>query len=170
MKSNFIGFSIFFISIVLTGCASSGPELRYNDDYSSTKNIIEVKSKLDLESDQRLAVLLKESAKLLNARGYEYFKIHQTTGILGKRKNGISPFVTDFESLLNYCYPKQYGLENKCIGYDRGYSYLKVIGIKKNLLIPTWSVQQVLSDKKIVDLTKNIKNEAVFVKMLQMEK
>lgn len=47
---------------------------------------------------------------------------------------------------------------------------MKLTGMKRNFKLPTWSIEQVLNDKQIQELTKDIKEKAVYVEMSQMRK
>lgn len=152
--------TIMGVIFIFTGCYSKGHLLRYNDHYSYDKNIIKIKSKLGLEPNEQIAILLKEASLILKDKGYKYFTPQIAFPI----------YLTDFDSVIKYCYPKQYGLEDKCARFDRGYITIQFKGMEKDFQTPTWSIAQVLNDKQIQELTKDIKEKAVYVEMSQMRK
>lgn len=159
MKS-ILSILTFTIAVfIFTGCMNKGHLLRYNDQYSYDKNVIEIKSKLDLEPNEQIAILLKEGSLILKDKGYEYF-----------RTIDFPYYLTNFDSVVEYCYPKQYGLEDKCPRFDRGYIKMKLTGMKRHFKLPTWSIEQVLNDKQIQELTQDIKDKAVYVEMSEMRK
>jgi len=153
MKNILSTLTIIGVIFIFTGCYSKGHLLRYNDHYSYDKNIIKIKSKLGLETNEQIAILLKD-------KGYKYFRPQFAFPI----------YLTDFDSVIKYCYPKQYGLEDKCPRFDRGYITIQFKGMEKNFQTPSWSIKQVLNDKQIQELTKDIKEKAVYVEMSQMRK
>jgi hypothetical protein len=56
-------------------------------------------------------------------------------------------------SVLDYCFPKEDGLEEKCVFWKMNF-----IPAQLNMKTPTWSVEQVLADPIVEKYAKNVKD------------
>jgi len=139
---------ILFISIglLMIGCGGNSPEpLKTGESYVPRYfNVIgNVGKGTDLENT---AIALHEAALHFKAKDEKYFKI------LNTKSNKLHSIITNFESLVNYCYPstqQSSSLEEKCnlTYFDTDIIRFSFVGYEKPVMNKfVWSVDQVLND------------------------
>jgi len=167
------------VAILVSGCSSKkpGPMLIVE----TQKNQIAVEGSYDFDKvspAQNLAIAMKKIAKELKKRNVKYFVLD--------KKLQVPPMITNFEDMINYCYPENEGfnkdawtagstsLENKCklkdfniFGND---IIVKVYVSDKNLGMGTWVVDDILKDKNmnkyIEEAKKAVGKDFYFSKVL----
>lgn len=163
------------VSIFLfTGCGLKEPQVGENQNLITlTKHKIGnsehfnagVSINTKAEAIEKVAVLIQRVSKEFDEVGIKYFTISNNYLGMDKVKNGISPFITDIESLNQYCFNTDNGLELKCEPLTFDSVRLYFFGSLEPIYTkPTWSVKQVLSDSKIEEYTKKFQSEITVIK------
>lgn len=136
--------------------------ISYKGTYNTEKN--------EVSEIQNIAISLQNAANELNNKKIKYFTLSGS--------NKLPQFITNFQNLVNYCYPdnggskaqdfgnKSTSLENKCMFKKNKNSNSNSISIeivvenKTNFTKPTWSVKQVLKDPVINEYINNAKKDS----------
>lgn len=160
--------SILF-TIIFSGCAKNKPRyelikheeskvvLFWNEEDKTLRGKImfteEDMKNLSIRTKQEY--LFKAAATKLKEKGYSNFIL------MNKRDNSVSkynqsnkvPFIlTDFDSLMEYCFPTENGIQQKKCRIN--YPNLKFQAINQTLSVPTWKVKDFDSFKTL----RNIQN------------
>jgi hypothetical protein len=153
------------IMLSMTGCGAAKSPIPMVQYQGVSENGIGFKGSINEDEDkasivQNLAIQIREAAKVMKSRGYNYFYILP--------QFGVPSMIVDMKSLVSYCYPESNGfnaenidsgsssLEEKCkVKYKENgaTSYFK--GVKEPIFNqPTWSVKEVLKDEFIENFIK----------------
>lgn len=168
-------FAILF-SIVFSGCANK--KIKYKlIEYKESKVVLfwneedktlRGKIMFSKEDMKNLSIrtkqeyLFKAAANKLKEKGYSNFMV------LTKRDDSISkynksnkvPFIlTDFDSLMEYCYPTMSSIQQKKCRI--GYPNLRFQAINQTLSVPTWRVKEFDSFKTLNNI-QNVKTKEEF--------
>jgi len=176
--------SILF-AILFSGCAKNKPRyelIKYKESkvvlfWNEEDKTLRGKIMFTEEDMKNLSIrtkqeyLFKAVALKLKEKGYSNFIL------MNKRDNSISkynksnkvPFIlTDFNSLMEYCYPTEAGLQQKKCRIN--YPNLKFQAINQTLSVPTWKVKDFDSFKTLrniqnVQTLEQFKKATKFVKL-----
>lgn len=177
-------FLTILLTILFSGCAKNKPKyelIKYNESkvvlfWNEEDKTLRGKIMFSEEDMKNLSVqkkqeyLFKAVANKLKEKGYSNFIL------MNKRDNSISkynksnkvPFIlTDFDSLMEYCFPTQSGIQkNKC---RISYPNLKFQATNQNFSVPTWKVKdfdsfETLKNIQNVETVEQFKEATKFVK------
>lgn len=156
MKNIILSLIITFIALGFTGCGSprflDGVSPQGKDFNSAiSKENSQVKIMTTVENDnikKKLPILIKAAAKEFEKQNIEYFTVSSLlmNGPFGV-ESGMNNNITNAKDMLDYCYPKAFGLEIKCEKLEKAkYSFFTFIPKTKSFDKPQWSVKEVLED------------------------
>jgi hypothetical protein len=156
MKNIILSLIITFIALGFTGCGSprflDGVSPQGKDFNSAiSKENSQVKIMTTVENDnikKKLPILIKAAAKEFEKQNIEYFTVSSLlmNGPFGV-ESGMNNNITNAKDMLDYCYPKAFGLEIKCEKLEKAkYSFFTLIPKTKSFDKPQWSVKEVLED------------------------
>lgn len=169
MKNYVLSLMAIFLALGFTGCAPQflngvSPEGKdYNSAINRDNNSLKLMTIAEEDINKRLPILVKAAAIEFKKQGYEYFTLSPSLMYGAYSVNsGMNMYITNAKDMLDYCFPKSYGLEGKCDKLEKSkLSFFVFKPTNKSLEIPTWSVKEVLEDNFY-----NIKTEELIFKEL----